>query len=94
MSKKGKNLTNGQKFEECMKIIVSQQFISKEEKFDPKTLPIEEVRKLYAENDITEEVFRNYCIFRGEAIEDIEKLQEAIFHPSEVDSDSSGSRNS
>ncbi len=89
MSKKGKNLTNGEKFEECMKIIVSQQFISKEENFDPKILSIEEVRKLYAENDITEEVFRNYCIFRGETIEDIEKLQKEIFHPSEADSSSS-----
>lgn len=81
MSKKQEH-TIGQEFEDFLKVALTQQLKSPKKRAKIRRIfTSEELRELYSERGITEEMFHNYCIERGGDPEKINDLQMAIFHP-------------
>lgn len=80
MSKKGNTI--GQEFEDFLKVALTQQLKSPKKRAKIRRIfTSEELRELYSERGITEEMFHNYWIERGGDLGKINDLQMAVFHP-------------
>lgn len=79
MSKKENTI--GQEFEAFLRVALTQQLDPNfgKRKSKPKVITTEELCKLYKEKGVTEEVFRNYCLFQGTDPKIIEKLVAEIY---------------